>query len=212
MGTATRKIANAFSTSGVISSANINNASLDNITTISGAGDMVLVSSVTASSSASIEFLLGNYKEYKFFFANIHPQTDNVFFTFNLSTDNGSNYNVTKTSSAFHAYHNESDTYAGISYQTGDDLAQSTGEQNLTNEVGADNDQCLSGSLHIFNPSSSTFVKHYLSTVSAYKPDDFGICLRVGGYANTSSILTNIRFKFSSGNIDAGTILMYGKN
>ena len=192
-----------------------NDNSISNVTSFPQvpSGSPVLLSTATASGSSSISFTSGidsTYDLYKFELINIHPQTDNVFFTFNLSSDNGSNYNVTKTSSAFHAYHNESDTYAGISYQTGDDLAQSTGEQNLTNEVGADNDQNCSGTLYLFNPSSSTFVKHYLSTVSAYKPDDFGICLRVGGYANTTSAINAIRFKMSSGNIDAGTIKMYG--
>ena len=212
MGTATRKIANAFSTSGVISSANINNASLDNITTISGAGDMILVSSATASSSASIEFTLGNYKEYKFFFVNIHPSVDCASLNFNMSTDNGSNYNVTKTTTLFYAFHREDGTNGTLSYIAGDDQAQSTAFQQIIRQIGTDNDQSGSGYMHLFNPSSTTYVKHFMSNTNLTQCDEYQEQIFCAGYANTTSALTNIRFQMSSGNIDAGTILMYGKN
>ena len=212
MGSATRKIANAFSTSGVIQSANINNASLDNITTIAGAGDMVLVSSATASSSASIEFSLGNYKEYKFFFVNIHPSVDSAKLQFNFSTDSGSNYNVTKTSSAFFARHKEDDTNTYLLYATSDDLAQSTSFQNLHNRVGTVDDENMSGSLQVFNPSSTTYVKHFTSVTNTNSDDDYAYQWFIAGYANTTSALTNIKFQMSSGNIDAGKILMFGVN
>lgn len=212
MGTATRKIANAFSTSGVISSTNINNASLDNITTISGAGDMVLVSSATASASATIDFTLGNLKEYQFYFVDIHPATNAVQFQFNLSTDNGSNYNVTKTTTAYNTYHNEAGTDAGLSYNVGADLAQSTGFQRFYEDTGSDNDQASSGYLQLYNPSSSVFVKHFVTRFSNAHHAEYMQDWFIAGYANTTSALTNIRFQMSSGNIDAGTILMYGKN
>ena len=193
-----------------------NNNSISNVTSFAQipAGEPVLLSTATASSSSSISFnstyINSDYKIYKFEFINIHPQTDNVFFQFNLSTDNGSNYNVTKTTTAFDAYHNESDTYAGIAYQGGDDLAQSTGYQHLCQEIGADNDQANSGTLLLFNPSSSVFVKHFMSNFSSSKPDDFSINLFIAGYGNTTSAVNAINFQMTSGNIDAGQIKLYG--
>jgi hypothetical protein len=172
-------------------------------------GNMVLVSSATASSSASIEFTLGNYKEYQFYFVNMHPQTDSVDFGFNLSTDSGSNYNVTKTSTHFLALHTEDDT--NLLYVTGSDLAQSTADVITgADNLGADNDQSVVGKLSLFNPSSTTYVKHFIfdSTLSEFR--DRVHNQYIAGYANTTSALTNIRFKMTSGNIDDGTILMYG--
>ena len=143
---------------------------------------------------------------------NIHPATDNVQFTFNLSTDNGSNYNVTKTNTFFTAYHDEADTDINLGYVTAHDIAQSTGESELTYNLGNDNDQSISGYLNLFNPSSSVFVKHYISNVNTAHNANYTRNDYTGGYANTVLPLTNIRFKMSSGNIDSGTILMYGLN
>ena len=209
MGTATRKIANAFSTSGVISSANINNASLDNITTISGAGDMVLVSSATASSSASIEFSLGSYKEYQFYFVDIHPSVNETSLMINFSIDNGSNYNVTKTTTRFYAYNGETSGFTLLGYLTSVDLAQSTADQEFIRGIGNDNDQIGVGKLTLFNPSSTTFVKHFIGRSSTSQASDYAEDDYLAGYANTTSALTNIRFQMSSGNIDAGTIKMF---
>lgn len=191
----------------------LNNKAVANVTSIPVAlGDMVLVSSATASSSASIEFTLGNYKEYQFYFVDIHPQNNNVNFTFNLSTDNGSNYNVIKTTTAFRTFHSESDASANLSYDTGSDLAQSTGEQFISPSVGNENDESTAGTLQLFNPSSNTYVKHWVSRFSDVHEQPASIDWFTAGYANTVSPLTNIRFQMASGNIDAGTILMYGIN
>ena len=215
MGSATRKIANAFSTSGVIRSTNINNASLNNITTIAGAGDMVLISSQTASASASISFTTGidsTYKEYVFYFVNIHPATNNIKFTFNMSTDSGASYNVTKTTTFFQAYHEENDTDTGLSYSAGEDLAQGTGFQSLAQNVGNGADESVSGSLTLFNPSSTTYVKHFISRVSNYEEANRIFDCFSAGYGNTTSAVNAIQFQFSSGNIDDGKILMFGVN
>jgi hypothetical protein len=215
MGSATRKIANAFSTSGVIRSTNINNASLNNITTIAGAGDMVLISSQTASASASISFTSGidsTYKEYVFYFVNIHPATNNIKFTFNMSTDSGASYNVTKTTTFFQAYHEENDTDTGLSYSAGEDLAQGTGFQSLAQNVGNGADESVSGSLTLFNPSSTTYVKHFISRVSNYEEANRIFDCFSAGYGNTTSAVNAIQFQFSSGNIDDGKILMFGVN
>ena len=176
-------------------------------------GSLVFISSATASSSASIEFSLGSYKEYKFFFANIHQSIDQAYFQVNFSTDNGSNYNVTKTTSAFNAFHTEADSDEFV-YASSTDVAQSTANANLSILTGDGNDENQSGYLHLFNPSSTTFVKHFISDLQcSYRVGlPASINYKVAGYANTTSALTNIKFEFSEGNIDDGKILMFGIN
>jgi len=176
-------------------------------------GSMVLLSTQTASSSANLSFASGidsTYKEYVFKFIDIHPQTNEADFTFNLSADSGSNYNVTKTSTMFRAFHEEGDS-ANLYYTTGGDLAQGTGVQNLTHAgIGNGNDENFAGTLHLFNPSSTTFVKHFIANCNAYQADSASYNTYVAGYGNTTSAVDAIQFKMSSGNIDAGTIKMYG--
>ena len=192
----------------------LNNQAVANITTLPVAlGDMVLVSSATASSSASIEFSLGNYKEYKFYFVNIHTSSDDANFEMNFSTDNGSNYNVTKTSTYFFAYLSEDNNFQGFRYETPFDLAQGTGFQTINNALGLAPDNSCSGFLSVKNPSSTTYVKHFTAESNSLRNIlPIGYHSFVGGYANTTSALTNIKFQMSSGNIDAGKILMFGIN
>jgi hypothetical protein len=213
MGTITRSFANNITTSGVLLPASLTNASIANVTAYNASvatGGMVLVSSATASASANIEFSLGSYKEYQFFFIDIHASVDGAYLNFNFSTDNGSNYNVTKTSTYFGAYHFENDLGHDLVYRADQDLAQGTGFQNLTRNIGNDNDENASAILNIFNPSSTTYVKHFLGTTSETNRDIAILNNFVAGYANTTSALTNIKFQMDTGNIDDGTILMYG--
>ena len=218
MGTITRTFANNITTSGVFKPTAFNNASFDNVTAVpEGAvegGNMVLLSTQTASASASISFTTGidsTYKEYMFIFNNIHPQNNNVFFQFNLSTDGGSNYNVIKTTTAFRAYHDEADTATAFGYQTGRDLAQSSAYKDLHSDgLGNDNDANSNGILHLFNPSDTTYVKHFLARVNGMVNSFYEIDSFIGGYANTTSAINAIDFKMSSGNIDDGTIQMFG--
>jgi hypothetical protein len=214
MGAIARNIANNITTSGVFTSSAITNSSVTGITVLANASDgITFISSQTASASATISFTTGinsTYKAYKFVFSNIHPATDNVNFTFNMSTDSGSNYNVTKTTSYFRTFHDEADTSTGLAYDTGSDLAQSTDFQIICTNIGNDNDQQLSGSLTLFNPSSTTYIKHFISNSNAYSFDDYTLETFVAGYGNTTSAVNAIRFQMSSGNIDAGTIYMYG--
>ena len=179
------------------------------------AGGLIALSTQTASSSASVSFTSGidsTYSEYLFIFNNIHPASDNVEFYFNMSTDSGSNYNVTKTTSGFSAYHDEAGSSAALAYDASGDLAQGTGylQLNQNGTLGNDNDQSLSGSLHLFSPSDTTFVKHFVSTVQYYETTDYSINSFVAGYGNTTSAVDAIDFKMSSGNIDSGTIQMFG--
>ena len=193
----------------------LKNNALDNLTSFEGSaslGDMVFISSATASSSASIEFSLGNYKEYKFFFVDIHPATDSVDFTFQTSTDGGSNYGITTTNTYFWTQHNDSDTYAELEYRTDNDLAQSTSFIKLTDDIGNDNDSSACGFLQLFNPSSTTYVKHYIGNVQIHTNGDASRQVFTAGYFNDTNDLTNIKFQMSSGNIDDGKILMFGVN
>ena len=178
-------------------------------------GGLVLLSEATASSSSSIEFTSGidsTYDIYQFEMVNIHAATSGAEWQFNLSTDNGSNYNVTKTSTAFESYHTEADGAWGLTYQGGGDHAQGTGDQQLYRNMSTDNDGSFSGYLTLFNPSSNTYVKHWVSRGNGFNVTPTSIDWYSAGYANTVSPLTNIIFRMSSGNIDDGKILMFGLN
>ena len=193
-----------------------NNNALSAITalpsSISG-GDLNLISTQTASSSATLSFTSGidsTYKEYVFKFYNIHPETNAESFKFNGSSDTGSNYNVTKTTSFFRASADEADSSTALGYRTGADLAQGTGFQTLMSGVGGDNDQCGSGYLHLFDPSSTTFVKHFMARATHSESSDYAYEQYMAGYFNTTSAVDAIQFKFGSGNIDSGVIKLYG--
>ena len=198
----------------------LNNKAVANVTTLPVAlGDMILVSSATISiGTASVEFSLGSYKEYVFYFTNIHHSTDGeATFAFQTSTNSGSTYDTTTTSTMFNAYHNEAGDTSGLAYYAGGDQAQGTGLQLLNSGgSGGDNDQALSGYLHLFNPSSTVFVKHYTAVTNCYTDNDQSKVAYTAGYFNTTSALTNIQFKPGrvslATNFDAGTILMYGIN
>ena len=214
MGAITRSIANNITTGGVFTSPAITNASVTGITVLANASDgITFISSQTASASASISFTSGldsTYKAYKFVFVNMHPATENADFQFNMSTDSGSNYNVTKTTTMFRTFHDEADTSTGLNYVTSGDLAQSTAFQPLCPEIGNTNDDSASGTLTIFNPSSTTYVKHFISTVNCVRDDAYSFNFAVAGYGNTTSAVNAVRFQMSSGNIDDGKIYLYG--
>ena len=173
---------------------------------------LVLISEQTASSSSTIDFTSGidsTYKEYQFHFTDIHPATDNVDFMV-LFRDGSSAFDATVTSSSFDAYHNEADDATGLAYNTGMDLAQATSGQKLIEDQGNDNDQCGSGILHLFDPSSTTFVKHFIARTRNTHHGDYTADEFLAGYCNVTAAIDGVQFKFSSGNIDAGTIKMYG--
>jgi len=210
-------IGNNLTTGGVFTASAVNNTSVTNVTdfaSLPGGGVLKLLSTQTASGSASISFTSGidsTYDSYVFKFINIHPQTDGAPPLFNLSTDGGSNYNVVKTTTVFRDLHNEGNTNSGIGYRTGEDLAQSTVYQYISSGgCGNDNDQCWVGYLHLFNPSSTTYVKHFICKTQLYTHDDYSYQTHMAGYANTTSAINAIDFKFITGNIDDGIIKMYG--
>jgi len=194
-----------------------NNNSLSSITalpaSISGGG-LNLISTQTASSSSSLSFTSGidsTYKEYIFKFINIHPSADDALLTFNMSADGGSNYNVTKTTTFWRASHPEDDSSTSLGYVSSFDLAQGTGYQNLMPAIGADgNDSAGSGTLHLFDPSNTTFVKHFISTIQEMQEDNKSLQAFIAGYGNSTSAINAVDFKMSSGNIDSGVIKLYG--
>jgi hypothetical protein len=216
MGAIARAAANLVTTSGVWLKGGVNNDSFDNVTALpsaAAADGITFISSQTANNSASISFTSGltsTYKAYKFVFVNVHPRTDNTVFQFNGSTDAGSNYNVTKTTTFFSANHLEDDSFASLSYYTAQDLAQSTSFQNMSyDSFGNGADESFSGSLTLFNPSSTTYVKHFIGNGSTYYEGNGELNNYVAGYCNTTSAVNAIQFKMASGNMD-GTIYLYG--
>jgi len=214
MGAIARAAANNITTSGVFTSGAITNSSVTGITVLPNAEDgITFISSQTASASASLSFTTGldsTYKAYKFVFVNIRPATDTVNFTFNMSTDSGSNYNVTKTTTHFVAAHYESDVATTLEYKTDYDLAQSTAFQIIADNIGNGADESVSGFLDLYNPSSTTYVKHFISRVNKYQSDNASYDTYNAGYGNTTSAVNAIRFQMSSGNIADGKIYLYG--
>ena len=186
---------------------------LSSVNSALGAG-MTLISSQTASSSASISFTTGidsTYDEYVFYCVNMHPSSDGVVFEWQVSSDGGSSYGMTITSTAYRAYQYESGAY-GLSYVAGDDLAQSTDYQHAIEQVGNDADQSCSGMLQLFSPSSTVSVKTWLSHFNTCHKDNVTIDEYTSGYVNSTSAVNAIDFRMASGNVDAGTIYMYGIN
>jgi hypothetical protein len=214
MGAIARNAANNITTSGVFTADAITNASVTGITVLANAEDgITLISSQTASASASISFTTGidsTYKAYKFVFSNMHPSSNEVGFQFQANQSGQTGFNEIITSTVFKAFHFEDGSDTSLTYRTGSDQAQGTGYQTISEAVGSDNDQTCSGYLQIFNPSSTTFVKHFIAEVQTSQANDgSGDCF-TGGYINVTGSITEISFKFSSGNIDDGTIYLYG--
>ena len=179
------------------------------------AGSMILLATETADGSGTtLTFdsdIDSTYKEYIFKYINIHPQTDQVNFTVNFR-DGSTAYDATKTTTSFETYHREDDVHAAVAYNTGYDHAQSTSAQIIATTVGNGNDDNVNGTLHLFNPSSTTFVKHFLArTAQNYRVGlPMALELYAAGYCNVTVAIDGVQFAMSSGNIDAGTIKMYG--
>ena len=198
-----------------------NDNSISAVTTTGLAeGSLVPIKTLTASGSASLSFVHGSndvvldstYPIYKFEFINIHPATNLVQFRLNFTTD-GTNFNVTKTTTMFYAYHAEDDSSTGFGYSSPRDLAQSTSNHNIVgagSDLGNANDDSCSGEIFLFNPSSTTFVKHFMTKANSSSGEGLPFTNYTAGYGNTTSAITGVKFVMSSGNIDSGTIKLYG--
>ena len=193
-----------------------NNNSISSVTALDSmaSGSMVLLNTNTITSGVSSSDFTSNidstYNTYIFKFINMHPATNNVKWTFQSDTGTNTNYNQTITSTDFISQHSESGSATELGYASANDQAQGTAFQPMGQLIGNGNDECVSGTLHIFNPSSSVFVKHFIANTNVYRQDDYTRQHFTAGYFNTTTALTRFRFKFDSGNIDSGVIKMYG--
>ena len=183
-------------------------------------GIPTLIKTQTASDSTSLEFvdgtddvvLDGTYDEYMFVFTDINPATDMTEFGFqvNATDDAGGDYDTSPITSTFiHSYHDEADSSAAVQYHASHDQAEGTAFQDLVYDVGNGSDESCAGILHLFNPSSTTYVKHFYARFNGYQGDDMTFGNYAAGYINDTTAIDDIRFKMSSGNFD-GTIQMYG--
>jgi len=180
-------------------------------------GSLVHIKTLTASGSATLSFVDGSdgvvldstYPIYVFKFINIHPATDSAKFMVNFR-DGGTNYDATKTTTAFFAAHAEDDSLTQFTYSTGDDVAQSTGNAPLSLGVGNGNDESCNGEMFLYSPSSTTFVKHFISTTNIYYSGNRTMQTFVAGYANVTAAIDGVQFVMESGNIDSGKIKLYG--
>ena len=196
----------------------LNDRAVRSVTTFGSlnTGSMVFIKKLTASSSANLSFVNGSsdvvldstYKEYLFTFKNIHPATDtaDLFVKFR---DGSTNYDATITTTVFRAYHTEADSTA-FEYEASEDVAQGTSGQGIAYNIGADNDQGVSGYLHLFNPSSTTFVKHFICRMQNAHGSDLALDNFVAGYCNVTAAIDAVQFVMDTGNIDAGDICLYG--
>ena len=197
----------------------LNNRSVKDITqfgSITSLGSLTHIATQTASSSANITFTSGidsTYKGYIFYLVDIHPETDNSSFTFQVSTDGGSSYGVTATTTYFRGQQQEGGGgVTQLSYNTSDDAAQSTNFLVISEDCGNDNDQAVSGVLKIFNPSGTTHVKHFQSHFSGSQFNNYSFNELIAGYFNDTSAINAVKFSFGAGDIDSGQILLFGLN
>lgn len=209
-------LSNNITTSGVFRASSVNNTSVSNVTSFAGlpeGGVYNLLTTNTASNSASLNFtssIDSTYKVYVFKFIKIHPGTDQVKWTFQVSTDGGSSYSQSIQSNFWNTYSDELGGTPYLNYTSSEDQALGLNYQNLGYYVGADNDQCIDGELILYNPSSSTFAKHFISDSVLCGVSDYVDRTFCSGYVTQTTALNAISFKFSSGNIESGSIKMYG--
>jgi hypothetical protein len=191
-----------------------NKAAIMGVAGTAAAADVVLLATTTISADANIAFtsvLTSAYGEYIFGFYNIHPATDGAHWTFNGSDDTSSHsYDVIKTTTLFRAYHAEDEGSPGMGYSTSDDLAQATGYQTIYTNVDNDADSSCAGHLHLFNPSSTTYVTNFYSRIQGVHQNYTSREVYTAGYFNITGAITAVDFKFSSGNADAGKIKVWG--
>ena len=189
------------------------NSNADGFETGDVGGSMVLLETLTADDSGTTLTFASNidstYKEYIFKFYSMHCAANDGYFQVNFR-DGSTAYDATKTTTFFRAYHTEDGSGSGLEYRTANDLAQGTGAATLNIGAGNENDECTSGILHLFDPSSTTFVKHFMCDSNLYEGGNNSHRALVAGYANVTAAIDGVQFSFSSGNIDAGTFKLYG--
>ena len=177
-------------------------------------GIPTLISTSTASNAASVDITSGidsTYDEYMFVFTDIGPADDGSEFQFQVNAATASGFNETMTTTFFRAIHDEADTTTGLAYSAAKDQAEGTSYQSITDNIGNGSDESCAGILHLFNPSSTTYVKHFYARANSYDSGEGGYTFDnyAAGYINVTSAIDEISFKMDSGNFD-GVIQMYG--
>ena len=194
-------------------------AGADDLAATFSGGDITFINKLTASASATLSFVDGTsdvvldntYKEYLFTFKSIHGATDDMALTVGFR-DGGSAYDATKTTTSFRPYQAEGSTASALGYGASEDLAQSTGFQMLGNDAGNDSDQATSGYMHLFDPSSTTFVKHFIARTNVSSASDLSMNTFTAGYCNVTAAIDGVQFAMRTGNMDSGDICLYGIN
>jgi len=175
---------------------------------------LVYIASVTASGSATLSFTSGidaTYNEYEFHMVNIHPATDSTAFGFQFNADGASGFNETITSTMFKAEHDEGDSGTSLNYHTPSDQGNGTAYQRMSYDMEIDSDEAFSGILTLYAPSSTTYVTHFVAKGNyIHHSGKYSQNTYTAGYINTTSAIDEISFAMESGNIDLGTIHMYG--
>ena len=175
-------------------------------------GSLVLISTTTASSSSTVDITSGidsTYKEYIIKFIDVHPATDTAILQCN-GRDGGSSFDATKTTTFWYAYHDEGDSDTQLEYNASYDIAQSTSAFRISNLLGNGSDESYSGTMHLFDPSNTTFVKHFILRSNMYQSGSYSFDINVAGYFNVTAAIDGLQFSMSSGNIDSGTFKLYG--
>jgi len=177
-------------------------------------GEWTLIQTITSDGSdATISFTSGidsTYDSYCFQFVNIHAETDDATLKFNGSDDGGSSYDIAKTTNFWDAYHREDGGAAAMGYRVAEDAAQGTGVATLWRNFGNDADAGSSGYLYLFNPSSTAFVKHFISVGVVASSGTYLVHNFMGGYLNTTAAITAMQFSMSADEIQGGSISLYG--
>ena len=176
-------------------------------------GSVVLLSTQTASGDASITFtglMTSTYGEYIFKFYNCNPATDSQSFSFQVNATDGADFNDSAITSTYFRYQqNEAGDTTLLSYTTDKDQAEGTAFQPLSVGTGSDTDESCAGELHIFNPSSTTYVKNFIAIMNEAHSSVYTMNSHITGYINDTTAIDDIQFKFASGNFD-GKIKMWG--
>jgi hypothetical protein len=189
------------------------NSSADGLEATLSGGAMTFISKQTASSSSDIQFTSGidsTYKEYLFIFTSLHFSDDACNFKFNFR-DGSSNFDATKTSTTFKAHHSEDGNTTSLAY-IDRDVANGTGDQTVAQNIGNANDESLVGYMHLFNPSDTTFVTHFVGQTQYYETNNYTETVHFGGHCNIAAAIDGVKFDASAGTIDSGTITLYGIN
>ena len=189
--------------------------------TVSGLADetpLVLISTFTSDGSDdTATFTSGidsTYKQYLFVFNNIHPGTNASYLRFSPSIDGGSNYNLSNTSTLFYAYQRE-DGGGSTALEYGSNQDTATGSNvYISGDTGNESDECVSGIFKLYNPSSTTHVKHFLGITNSSDggsgTNTYCFSAYSAGYVNTTSAVNAVKFTFHSGQIQGGTIDLFG--